>query len=155
MKTIKQILKTVVKYRISSTLTLISLIVAFLGIIVLTLYTSYEKSFDGFHKNDIYLMSFNIDMGSALPVPMAELVKSNVPEIEKSTVVHARKKKMFNRPQQTSKEAVEINTISASEEFFTMFDFPLISGDPEKVLSGPDKVVLSETSAKKSSVPPT
>ena len=149
MKTIKQILKTVVKYRISSTLTLISLIVAFLGIIVLTLYTSYEKSFDGFHKNDIYLMSFNIDMGSALPVPMAELVKSNVPEIEKSTVVHARKKKMFNRPQQTSKEAVEINTISASEEFFTMFDFPLISGDPEKVLSGPDKVVLSETSAKK------
>lgn len=84
MKTIKQILKTVVKYRISSTLTLISLIVAFLGIIVLTLYTSYEKSFDGFHKNDIYLMSFNIDMGSALPVPMAELVKSNVPESKKA-----------------------------------------------------------------------
>lgn len=47
----KKIFRTIVKYRLSSILTLISLVVAFLGIIVLTLYVSYERSFDGFHKN--------------------------------------------------------------------------------------------------------
>ena len=52
----KKIFKTIAKYRLSSILTLISLVVAFLGIVVLTLYVSHERSFDGFHKNsdDIY-----------------------------------------------------------------------------------------------------
>ena len=85
----KRLLKTIFKYRLSSILTLISLTVAFLGIIVLLLYVSYERSFDGFHKNkkDIYLMSFNFDMGSALPVPMGELIKSEIPEIERSVTM--------------------------------------------------------------------
>src|SRR5690554_4881062 len=61
MRSLKQLFKTIIKYRLSSGLTLISLVVAFLGIIVLSLYVSYEQSFDGFHENkdDIYLMSFD------------------------------------------------------------------------------------------------
>ena len=79
----KQLFKTIFKYRLSSILTLVSLVVAFLGIIVLTLYVSYERSFDGFHKNknDIYLMSFKYDMGSSLPVPMEELIRHEVPRL--------------------------------------------------------------------------
>ena len=82
----KKIFRTIVKYRLSSILTLISLVVAFLGIIVLTLYVSHERSFDGFHKNrkDIYLMSFNTQGGSSLPVPMSELIQTNVPKLKKA-----------------------------------------------------------------------
>ncbi|MEA4948104.1 MAG: FtsX-like permease family protein [Petrimonas sp.] len=39
MRTIKQLFKAIFKYRLSSVLTLISLVVAFLGIIVLSLWT--------------------------------------------------------------------------------------------------------------------
>ena len=146
----KRLLKTIFKYRLSSILTLISLTVAFLGIIVLSLYVSYERSFDGFHKNkkDIYLMSFNFDMGSALPVPMGELIRSEVPEIERSVTMREWWNNEFYRTDQTLRDAVRTKALHASADFFTMFDFPLIAGDAKTVLSIPNSVVLSETLAR-------
>ncbi|HHU26824.1 MAG TPA: hypothetical protein GXZ56_09435 [Bacteroidales bacterium] len=145
----KKIFRTIVKYRLSSILTLISLVVAFLGIIVLTLYVSYERSFDGFHKNrdDIYLLSFNNQGGSSLPVPMSELIKANVPEIEKSAIMREWWNNEFCRVDQTRKDAVVYNSMSASSDFFTMFDFPLLAGDPRTVLAKPNSVVISEKMA--------
>lgn len=145
----KQFFKTIFKYRLSSILTLISLVVAFLGIIVLTLYVSYERSFDGFHKNknDIYLMSFKYDMGSSLPVPMEELIRHEVPEIERSVVMREWWNNEFYRTDQTPRDAIRKKAMHASADFFTMFDFPLITGDAKTVLSVPNSVVLSETMA--------
>ncbi|MCK9346621.1 MAG: ABC transporter permease [Bacteroidales bacterium] len=150
MRTIRQLFKNIFKYRLSSVLTLVSLVVAFLGIIVLSLYVSYERSFDGFHKNknDIYLMSFKYDMGSALPIPMEQLIREKVPEIEKGVVVRDWWDNEFYRTDQTKKDAIRIKAIHASADFFTMFDFPLITGDPKTVLSVPNSVVLSENTAK-------
>ena len=145
----KQLFKTIFKYRLSSILTLVSLVVAFLGIIVLTLYVSYERSFDGFHKNknDIYLMSFKYDMGSSLPVPMEELIRHEVPEIERSVVMREWWNNEFYRTDQTPRDAIRKKAMYASADFFTMFDFPLITGDAKTVLSVPNSVVLSETMA--------
>lgn len=151
MRTIKQLFKTILKYRLSSILTLISLVVAFLGIIVLSLYVSYEHSFDRFHKNknDIYLMSFKIeDMGSSLPVPMEELIRSEVPEIERSVVMREWRNNDFYRTDRTLKDAIRKKALHVSADFFTMFDFPLIAGDAKTVLSLPNSLVLSETLAK-------
>ncbi len=137
MRTLKQLLKTIFKYRLSSGLTILSLVVAFLGIIVLSLYVSYERSFDKFHKNgdDIYMLSFNLDMGGGLPVPMGELIKEKVPEIEKSAEYSEWYfSKVLYQPKQTRKDAVNANMYVASKDFFNMFDFPLLSGDQEKAL---------------------
>ncbi|MBK7732397.1 MAG: ABC transporter permease [Bacteroidales bacterium] len=145
----KQLFKTIFKYRLSSILTLVSLVVAFLGIIVLTLYVSYERSFDGFHKNmnNIYLMSFKYDIGSSLPVPMEELIRHEVPEIERSVVMREWSNNEFYRTDQTPRDAIRKKAMYASADFFTMFDFPLITGDAKTVLSVPNSVVLSETMA--------
>lgn len=150
MRTLKQLIKTIFKYRLSSALTLASLVVAFLGIIVLSLYVSYEKSFDGFHKNgdDIYLLSFNLDNGSSLPVPLAELIMSEVPEIEQSMVMNDYWNDLLYTPSQTRKEAIKVNIINPSAHFFTMFDFPLITGDATTVLSETNSIVITEKLAK-------
>lgn len=150
MRTIKKLFKTIIKYRLSSGLTLVSLVVAFLGIIVLSLYVSYERSFDGFHENkdDIYLLSFNYDGGSSLPIPMAELIKEEVPEIEKSTVLWSWWHDHLYTPDQTRADAIKAKVMTATADFFTMFDFPLLSGDPNSVLSEANMIVLSETMAK-------
>lgn len=150
MRTIRQLFKTILRYRLSSALTLASLVVAFLGIIVLSLYVSYERSFDNFHKNknDIYLMSFNFDMGSSLPVPMEELIRNEVPDIEKSTVMIKLWNNLVHTPEQTRADAININLTQASSDFFSIFDFPLVAGDANTVLSQPNAIVLSETTAK-------
>lgn len=151
MRTLKQLLKTIVKYRLSSGLTVLSLVVAFLGIIILSLYVSYERSFDSFHKNgdDIYLMSFNMDMGASLPVPMGKLIKDEIPEIDKHTVFVDwwGNNKLF-KPEQSVSDAIEANIGNVSADFFTMFNFPLISGQADKVLVEPLTLVISESLAK-------
>jgi len=146
----KKIFKTIAKYRLSSILTLISLVVAFLGIVVLTLYVSHERSFDGFHKNsdDIYLMSFNTEGGSSLPVPLCELIKENVPEVEKSVIMREWWNNEFCRTDRTRKDAVVYSAMTASNDFFTMFDFQFLDGNPETALSKPNTVVISEKMAK-------
>ncbi len=151
MRTLRQLIKTIFKYRLSSALTLASLVVAFLGIIVLSLYVSYEKSFDGFHKNgdDIYLMTFNIENGTTMPAPMAELVMSEVPEVKSSMIMNEYwSSKLLYTPEQSRKDAIKVNIISSSAGFFTMFDFPLITGDPATALSAPNTIVISETLSK-------
>lgn len=149
MRTIKQLFKTILKYRLSSVLTLVSLVVAFLGIIVLSLYVSYERSFDDFHKNknDIYLMQYNFDMGSALPVPMNDLIRSEVPEIERSAIMRPWWNDELYRTDQTLKDAVVADMMQTTVDFFEMFDFPLISGDAATALSTRNSVVISETMA--------
>ena len=152
MRTFKQLIKTIFKYRLSSALTLVSLVVAFLGIIVLSLYVSYEKSFDRFHENkdDIYLLSFNTEVGGVeglLPVPVAELVMSEVPGVEKSMVMNHWWNNLLYTPNKTPKDAIKANIINPSADFFTMFDFPLIVGDAATVLTEPNSIVISETLA--------
>lgn len=150
MRSIKQLFRTILKYRLSSALTLMSLIVAFLGIIILFLYVSFERSFDSFHKNrdDIYLLSFNYDTGSSLPIPMAQLIKEEVPEIEKSMVMWTWFHNRLYTPDQTQQDAINAKVMTATEDFFTMFNFPLISGDANTVLSESNMIVLSETMAR-------
>ncbi len=117
----RQLFKTIMRYRLSSGLTLLSLVVAFLGIIVLTLYVSYERSFDGFHKNmnNIYLMSFKYDIGSSLPVPMEELIRHEVPEIERSVVMREWWDNEFYRTDQAPRDAIRNKAIHASADFFS------------------------------------
>ncbi|NLN96348.1 MAG: FtsX-like permease family protein [Bacteroidales bacterium] len=151
MRTLKQILKTITKYRLSSALSLMSLVVAFLGIIVLTLYVSYEKSFDNFHKDgdDIYLMSFKHSMGSALPVPMRDFIKNEIPEIENSAISWYSSNLLFVKPEQSRKDGIDANAMQVSKEFFSMFNFPLLIGDATTVLDKPNNMVISESLANK------
>lgn len=152
MRTVKQLLKTIFKYRLSSGLTILSLVVAFLGIIILSLYVSYERSFDTFHKNgdDIYLLSFNHEMGAGLPIPMGELIKKEVPEVEKSVefgeLYFSNK---VRKPEQTPKDALNAHILAASKDFFNVFDFPLLSGEPKSALTERFSIVISETLAMK------
>jgi putative ABC transport system permease protein len=92
-------------------------------------------------------MSFKYDMGSSLPVPMEELIRHEVPEIERSVVMREWWNNEFYRTDQTPRDAIRKKAMHASADFFTMFDFPLITGDAKTVLSVPNSVVLSETMA--------
>ncbi|MCK9291221.1 MAG: FtsX-like permease family protein [Bacteroidales bacterium] len=151
MRIIKQILKTITKYRLSSTLSLISLVVGFLGIIVLTLYVSFESSYDNFHhkRDDIYLMSFQFDGGSFVPIPMSEEIRKEIPEVVNGVICWFSNNSLFYKPDQSRKAAVEALAMDASSEFFTVFDFPLLIGAAETVLAEPNTVVISETLAQK------
>ncbi len=118
------------------------------------LYTKDEVSYDRFHgkKDQIYRVTAQVldDKGhEAFKGVKTGLVhgpsfKQNIPEIEdfvrveKSTYVVRKDKETFNQ-----------DVLFVDDNFFSVFSFPLVNGNPKKVLSDINSMVLSDETAKK------
>jgi putative ABC transport system permease protein len=122
--------------------------------LLIMLYVVDELSFDRFHAdaNRTYRIGFagrlqdnNFDMAVS-PAPVAGAMQAEIPEVE--TVVR------FGlwRSQAMAfgdKTFTERFMLVADSNFFQFFSFPLISGDPKTVLKGTNKVVITESVAKR------
>jgi putative ABC transport system permease protein len=142
----KHILKSILKYKTSSGLTLLSLVISFTGIIILTLYVSFEKSFDGFHKNadSVYRLELR-DKSSWLPAKMSTVIKQNIPEVKAITRLTSRNDYVTTPELNETNTKFIANYYFADSTFFEMFSFPLVIGDKASVLNGSHSAVISET----------
>ncbi|MGD9976972.1 MAG: ABC transporter permease, partial [Bacteroidales bacterium] len=150
MLQLKRFFKTVIKYKTSTYLTLLSLIVSFLGIIILSLYVSFEKSFDKFNKNgnNIYRIE-TLQYGSALPAVMSKLVIDKIPEVENIVTLRSWNFEVASEKQKESNINFSADSYFADSSFFNIFSFPLISGDKNTALVEPNSVVISKMLAQK------
>jgi len=147
---IKQILKVLSKFKTSSILTILSLVISFLGIIIISLYVSFEKSYDRFHDDakSIYRLETR-EYGSAVSAMMSDVISKNTPEAEKIVVLS------FEQGKVTTPKLNEKNisffgyALSASDQFFDVFTFPLKTGDRATALTSPNTVVLTESFSEK------
>ena len=142
---LKHLFKTILRYKLSSGLTLLSLVVAFIGIIVLSLYISFERSFDSFHENgdEIYFFTYNGET-NRVPALLLQEFLNEIPDIEQGVVVWPWGETGLKRLDDNSKDAINVKTTAFGKDFFTMFDFPLMYGDPESALNEPMSVVISQ-----------
>ncbi len=147
---LKHLFKTILRYRLSSGLTLLSLVIAFLGVIMLSLYISYERSFDTFHSNgkNTYLFSFN-NQDFWFPALLADEMKKGLPEVENSVVVSQWWDKYIYKDGEELRDAVQGEFLAVSADFLKVFDFNLLQGDKETVLVEPKSVVISQNLAHK------
>ncbi len=119
----------------------------------------YESSFDRFHEKHerIYRIvtgeTMN-DLASASmgsPIPMVEALRNDFPQLEKAAATFGNSSGLFaiTRSDQTVTRFQENDNVALLEpEFFEIFDFPWVAGDP-KTLAEPNCVALTETTAKK------
>ncbi len=117
-------------------------------------YVAFEQSYDQFFekKERIFRVdwSFNQDGESTLALPKAasgagpKLV-ADFPEVETMTRIY----KTFSPVNVSYQDKVfnEAKILFASQEFFTVFSLPLVSGERESALDAPNKVVLSQSAA--------
>ncbi len=116
--------------------------------IIIFLIVSHEFSYDKFHSNQIYRVVTNDDENTehasfnpSVPYPMAATLRSELPDSAKVTGIHY-----------SSEEQVEIGTekfnvsdiVFADHLFFDVFDFEVISGQPNLALKAPNQVLISE-----------
>ncbi len=147
----KQIKKSIFKYKTHTGFTLLSLLVSFTGIIILTLYISHEKSFDSFHTNNSSLYRLETVMyDNNLPAKLEDFISQEIPEVENLTVFcfdgNDRITSSKTNQQNTS---ISSELITAQNSFFKLFSFPLKEGNINTVLTEPNTVVLSESTAQK------
>ncbi|HTH55353.1 MAG TPA: ABC transporter permease [Cyclobacteriaceae bacterium] len=117
-------------------------------------YVADELSYDLFHANKerIYRVTFATDgdgratnaNGSFGP---GATMTNDFPEVEKSTRVNKSNEKVLIVSGE--KKISESGFIFADSTFFQIFSFPLVMGDPARVLRRPNTIVISETMAQK------
>jgi putative ABC transport system permease protein len=122
--------------------------------LLILLYVQDELKFDRFHEdsNFIYRLGFEGKLQGKLTrstltgFPVAETLRSGVPQIE-STLRVAHWQTFPVRYENQS--FTEKYLLLADRNFFDFFTFRLIEGNPDSVLTGNRKVVISESAAKR------
>ena len=149
----KQFIRNFKKQQTIGVLNICSLSLGIMVAIIVGLWAINELSFDRFHKNKdrIYRTVEHISqngiertIGSTYR-PFGEQVKDELPVMEDMCRV------VTNNQNIVINDILypATNALMADPNFFTFFTFPLKDGNVQHLLSSPDKVVISESAAKK------
>ena len=151
---VKTALRAIRRHKGYSLINISGLAIGLTVCMLIVLWVADEWSFDRFNTNAgwIYRVYRNesatkTSSTSVLtPPPMAAALKRDFPEVIKATrfgywrrQLVTYKDKSFNEP----------GFRHADLDFFDMFSFPLLKGDPETVFSNPYSVILTEITAAK------
>ena len=137
-----------------SLINIAGLAVGIAACLLITLYIVDELSYDRFHEKSARIHRIYIDgqfgnnqfLTALTPNPLKETLLKEFSEIEAAT--------QFLRRDQVpikydDKQFVENRVFYTGSDFFELFTFPLIKGNPENILSDPNQVVLTQSTARK------
>ncbi len=148
-------IRNIERSKVYSSLNILGLALGMAAFLFILEYTTYERGYDQFHPNfeNIYRVTFEdyrngqLQRNSASTVPrIGPFIKENMPEAVKFTRAHpfpslviAYNNKMFRQNR----------VLMVDPEFLSIFNFPLIEGNPETALNNVRTVILTESTAKK------
>ncbi|MFC1492625.1 ABC transporter permease [candidate division KSB1 bacterium] len=113
---------------------------------LILLWVQDELSFDTFHEDGDTLYRVTQETGSVTCAPLAPALKEEVPEVELASRYRPIGKRLI-KYQDQSYSGDKFCLVDA--DFFKMFSFPLISGDPETMFDDPFSLILTEETAEK------
>lgn len=137
---------------------IVGLSIGIAAFLLITFYIESEKSYDNFHKNsqNIYRVQYNLYQNSenkfqiAAAVPaIGPVLKDNFDEADEYSIVT---REYLEYSAFSTKDNISFNesrVFFASPSFLTMFDFPFIQGDINNALTGPLKLVMTRTAARR------
>lgn len=120
--------------------------------LLILLWVNDELQMDRFHTNDDRLFNVmehqqyaeHVMTTHSTPGLLAETLKDEVPEIEYAATITWRNAYTLSVGEQN----IKAYGYHAGSDFFKMFSFELLQGQPEQVLTEPNAIVLSASTAK-------
>jgi putative ABC transport system permease protein len=151
---IKVALRSIYRQRAYALINVLGLAIGIACSILITLFVIYESSFDRFHEKAdrivrLYLRGKLADAelsGAYTAVPEGPIFKDELPEVEKFCRVDPWDNVLVRVGDRTF---LEDKFYWVDSAFFEIFSFPLVSGDPARVLTEPHSMVISESVARK------
>jgi putative ABC transport system permease protein len=160
---LKTSIRNLLKTKVFTFINILGLAVGMAACLLLIQYVYFENTYDTFHEHaaDIYRVpitftGFSMDGTSAANHPaLGPAMLRDFPEVKNFTrVVQA---SLFSKSLALTYTSDSGEKISHNEEhiyladssFFSIFSFPLLSGEPATVLAEPRTIVISESLAKK------
>ncbi len=151
----KLIIRSLKKNRFYTLLNVLGLAVGIAMTIITFLYLQNELNYDQhFEKSDrIYRSSTSFERPSGVDnyaisgIGMGKLLAAEYPEIEVHTTCSFRSNRLLYKYEE---KAIYLDDILvADSNFFEIFEHDFVYGDPKYALNGPNKIVLSESVAKR------
>ncbi|RKN83317.1 ABC transporter permease [Ulvibacterium marinum] len=141
------------KEKLYSFINVSGLVLGFVCCLMIFLFIKDELSYDDFHKDSdriyrvaaAYMRQSVWEPYSTNSWPTAEKLKTSFGEIEQLVRIMRMSEIVTHGEKRFDEERMAV----ADENFFEVFSFPLISGNPSEALKGSNKVVISEATAKK------
>lgn len=142
------------KHKGYTLLNVAGLIVGLASCVAILLYVEDELGIDRFHANShrIYQVWRNMHQASGevsttpgITQPLEHVLRTEYPEIEDVTLLSWEMEPLFHLDDKSSFEKGR----HASPEFFKVFTFPFVAGNPAIALTDVYNVVISETLARK------
>jgi putative ABC transport system permease protein len=165
---LKLAIRNLAKRKGYSLLNILGLAIGMTCCLLIFQYVSYERSFDGFHKKADQIVRLRLDlhdqgkltMQSAAVFPgVPALMQKQIPEVENyCRLIDTRISWSKGDPVQNSIvftneerdiKALENKGYYADQSFLDIFTIAVLKGDRKTLLDAPDKMILSETTAKK------
>ncbi|MCP4726044.1 MAG: FtsX-like permease family protein, partial [bacterium] len=142
-------LRNIKRHKSYSLLNILGLSVGLACVILIFIYIRYEMSFDRFHGNLDRIYRISTDMKppndtrfwklASTDWPVGIILREDYPEVEKLALIS-----------RSSRFSIKYNNrhfyermIYADENFFDIFTFPLLKGDPRSALLEPSTIVIT------------
>jgi putative ABC transport system permease protein len=156
--------RNMLRNKLYSLINILGLAIGMAACFFIFLYVHFESGYDRFNKNAdriyripiSYSGSFsNVPTTAANHPAVGPAIKADFPEVEAFTrVVHPSiffNSSTFSYTDQngSKKNFNEERTFIADSSFFSIFTYPLVSGNPSSVLKEPNSMVISQATAEK------
>lgn len=147
--------RNLVKNKFYSSINILGLAIGLAVGIMVLMWVRDELSYDTMHRNaaDIYKINSHIGTGSSeqvwegSPAPLLIFAKQSIPEVVNAVRVKKRYEQLLFK--YADKKIIEGNAGFVDSTFFTLFDFKLLQGNPQKPFNDINSVILTQSTAKK------
>lgn len=149
------------RHRAFSLLNIAGLAVGVAAAVLIFLVVSFELSFDQFHakRDRIYRVvnEFTHEAGkdyqTGVPIALIPALKTDFPALEQVAAVFSARNSqvtVVNEPGNSAKKfKEEAGVVFSQPEFFQIFDYKWLAGNPRQILNEPNLVVLTRGAAEK------
>lgn len=148
---LKIAVRNLLRHKVFSFLNIMGLTLGLTATILILLWVNDEVSYDRFHqdRHRIYSIYSVADWGTNrnTPGPLAEAISQEIPEVAYAcSMLGGGLSELFIVDGKYTKEN---GGQYISTDFFNLFNFPLLEGDPSTALARPNSIVISEKLARK------
>ena len=149
---IKIALRYIFKHKLHSLINILGLAIAIACCLLLILFIQDELNYDSFHQhtkrifriNHTFTLENTTQIQAKTPAPLATALKEEFPEVEYVT------RFLFSEYTLKYKENIFTESVTFTDpDFFNIFSFNLIRGNPNEVLKDKNTILLSEKIARK------
>ena len=152
---LKITLRNIRRHKVFSLVNIAGLSTAMAGCIIVLLYVSHELSYDRFHdkKDFIYRVTTRKKVRNTwyfspdAPWSAGQALKDRFPEVEAYTIFSGSLTRCYIEKEGELFHTREERIVNAN--FFNIFSFPFLEGDPVTALDDPSSIVVTESFARR------